>query len=112
VSGVPLLHPPLPHTPREGGCLANLCPVTCEKGQWTGAALWRLLLLSCGASKLRRVFALVSEFYEHPSFFLSFFLLLSFYRSTDLSVLYVSACRVFEADTSCSVSELCSGLLR
>jgi hypothetical protein len=29
----------------------------CEKGQRIGAALWRLLLLSCGASKLGMVCA-------------------------------------------------------
>jgi hypothetical protein len=59
-------HPPLPHTPREGG----VWPIPsrkCEKGRRVGAALWRLLLLSCGASKLGRVFAVASEFYEHPT---------------------------------------------
>ena len=59
-------HPPLPHTPREGG-VWPLPTRKCEKGRRVGAALWRLLLLSCGASKLGRVFALVSEFYEHPT---------------------------------------------
>jgi hypothetical protein len=49
------------------GVFGQISVPECGEGRRSGSALWRLPLLSCGASLMSALFALVSDFHEHAT---------------------------------------------